>query len=593
MKVSIRGNWSENDSVDLTEIVTLDDWETDDKSDDLLQQEDTPGTEQIHDHDEFSARMVDFAKGSISFIDHDTGVRTTVTLNSLVTESGNDIQDRSGPAPGSSNESDRSSWNLQTTITKTNTDGSAAAAPITRSENGSEAHHRINGVLGEPGNDNGSNTNPAAVVPSVSGIAAAGGSTARGSVEGGDVVRITGTGFTSDSQVWFDGTAAAESITISPTEIIAISPGHATGTVRVAVNNGAGTSAESEADKFDFATVDADHSSPNGGSSGSNGPDEGWFSGAWGRIKATAKRLDQFGGQINTFMLTGSWVDKEAASGLRNLKESLLGIGDGAIVFTDAISFGNIEATHREAVRAQQEAAFRGDFWSNAGFYSAKVGAKTIHAIVVVSGVAYVAGGVVYFVPGAAGTLTVAGNAAQPVILVLSADAAYNNGVAAYYDYQNGDLIDMTEHAAEGTVWAAFAGDSAKSSATLLKSIEFKPSNGRLVQEVWLHAEGKCGGASNLGPEKHAYAKKLLDRYQRMYGDRGLSTEVRYVNQQLWRPGMSTNHSVILDVVEGNLVKPKAVYDYKFGKKGLTDPRIAEIRRVCGFDEDIPIFLAP
>ena len=82
----------------------------------------------------------------------------------------------------------------------------------------------------------------------------------------------------------------------------------------------------------------------------------------------------------------------------------------------------------------------------------------------------------------------------------------------------------------------------------------------------------------------------MLNRYQSIYGDRGLSTEVRYVQQQVWQPGtgMPTRGSVILDVVDGPVGNPTAIYDYKFGAAGLTPGRIGEIRTVTGF-QNTPI----
>ncbi len=121
-------------------------------------------------------------------------------------------------------------------------------------------------------------------------------------------------------------------------------------------------------------------------------------------------------------------------------------------------------------------------------------------------------------------------------------------------------------------------------------------TNAELVDEIAVRAEawgtrqGLSGTAREIGTAKHVYAKDLLNRYQQMFGDRGLSTEVRYVNQALWEPGrgMPTRGSVILDVVEGDLRNPVAVYDYKFGAAGLSPERVVQIRRVTGF-QTVPI----
>lgn len=63
-----------------------------------------------------------------------------------------------------------------------------------------------------------------------------------------------------------------------------------------------------------------------------------------------------------------------------------------------------------------------------------------------------------------------------------------------------------------------------------------------------------------------------MTRYQRMFGDRGLNTEVRYLNGQPWQPGMLTNDSIRLDVVEGPVTAPTRVFDDKFGGAALTPP---------------------
>ena len=106
----------------------------------------------------------------------------------------------------------------------------------------------------------------------------------------------------------------------------------------------------------------------------------------------------------------------------------------------------------------------------------------------------------------------------------------------------------------------------------------------QLVQDIATRAEAwgiRTGLAPNgpvSGTLKHGYADRLLTRYQRIFGDRGLSTEVRYLNGTVWRPGMPLKGTVRLDVVEGPLASPSAVFDYKFGAAQLTPTRIGQIR---------------
>jgi hypothetical protein len=116
-------------------------------------------------------------------------------------------------------------------------------------------------------------------------------------------------------------------------------------------------------------------------------------------------------------------------------------------------------------------------------------------------------------------------------------------------------------------------------------------TNTELIQEVanragrWGMRKGLQGGAV-AGSRKHAYADRLLTRYQRMYGDRGLTTEVSYSRGQA---GLHGKGSIRLDVVEGPLNNPAAIYDYKFGTAQLTPSRIDRIRRIGEFIDSVPI----
>jgi RHS repeat-associated protein len=116
-------------------------------------------------------------------------------------------------------------------------------------------------------------------------------------------------------------------------------------------------------------------------------------------------------------------------------------------------------------------------------------------------------------------------------------------------------------------------------------------SNADLVTEIVSRADDwGTGQGLGLGPRagslKHGYADRLLTRYQRLYGDRGLSTEVPYLNGQ---SGVGGRGSIRLDVVEGALDNPTAIFDYKFGGAVLTPERIQQIRRVGQFGPNVPI----
>jgi hypothetical protein len=114
----------------------------------------------------------------------------------------------------------------------------------------------------------------------------------------------------------------------------------------------------------------------------------------------------------------------------------------------------------------------------------------------------------------------------------------------------------------------------------------------KVAQKAWNWGRGQgLGQGPRSGTLMHQYAKNLLDRFQKIFGSRNLQTEIRYVNGQVWRPGMSIRGSVRLDVVEGNPANPTHVFDYKFGynNRGLTPAREAQIRRVAGLQQNIPI----
>jgi hypothetical protein len=94
-----------------------------------------------------------------------------------------------------------------------------------------------------------------------------------------------------------------------------------------------------------------------------------------------------------------------------------------------------------------------------------------------------------------------------------------------------------------------------------------------------------------LGRMKHKYCEDYLKAYKKKYGNwRGLSAEVRYCRGGLWEVGKHIDkNSVALDVVEGDISNPSRIFDYKFGRHGLTKKRIANIRRVTGF-VDTPLW---
>jgi hypothetical protein len=86
------------------------------------------------------------------------------------------------------------------------------------------------------------------------------------------------------------------------------------------------------------------------------------------------------------------------------------------------------------------------------------------------------------------------------------------------------------------------------------------PSTPDLIQAIATRAEAKIGGSGAVaGTKKHAYAATILDRYQKIYGSRGLVIEQAYLNG-VPVPGKPKG-SAIPDVFDPST---GIIYDYKF-----------------------------
>ena len=120
-------------------------------------------------------------------------------------------------------------------------------------------------------------------------------------------------------------------------------------------------------------------------------------------------------------------------------------------------------------------------------------------------------------------------------------------------------------------------------------------TNDELVQSIATRADriGKLRRNLGTGPvagtAKHDIADVMLTRYQRMFGDRGLSTEVRYIDGLPWEAGMPTKGSIRLDVVEGPRNMPTKVWDYKFGSAKLSQSRITQIQNGIPNRANVPV----
>jgi hypothetical protein len=280
VKVRTQGTDSGGDQVNLQETSTLDDSGTDAETDDDTQATDGSNSELAHDHSNGQSELSNFIKGSFATIDPTTGVKTTNYYNDFISSDGNDSEDANETettapdgtgtdTPTTSDDgSDTVKWNIQTVVTQTNPDGSPVAPATNSASSGDDTEAIVNGVVRDEGSISAVPGTPGvgASAPTVDGIVTAGDTSAKADIAGGDVVRITGTGFTSDSQVSFGGIAAQSSIVVSPTEIIAVAPVHAAGNVNVSVTNAAGASPSS--DQFTFMPYDGNADIDDGG----NGP---------------------------------------------------------------------------------------------------------------------------------------------------------------------------------------------------------------------------------------------------------------------------------------------------------------------------------
>ena len=115
------------------------------------------------------------------------------------------------------------------------------------------------------------------------------------------------------------------------------------------------------------------------------------------------------------------------------------------------------------------------------------------------------------------------------------------------------------------------------------------------LQDVARRAERKINDSGSVaGIKKHAYAARLIERYQRRYGPvgRGLSMEQSYLEGMYLGRSANLKGSVRLDVVEGSAYTPTAVYDFKFittSNPALSQRRIRNIQSNAGLLPTTPI----
>jgi hypothetical protein len=119
-------------------------------------------------------------------------------------------------------------------------------------------------------------------------------------------------------------------------------------------------------------------------------------------------------------------------------------------------------------------------------------------------------------------------------------------------------LVNLTSE----VVSTYFGGKAVRTVMPLLAGLMRKQglTNAQLVQRAATKAEDAIGGTGRFaGTAKHNYATNLLERYQSIYGNRGLQFKVPFDNG----PG----NRGVLDVLDNT---NGIIYDWKFGYPGMT-----------------------
>ncbi len=118
---------------------------------------------------------------------------------------------------------------------------------------------------------------------------------------------------------------------------------------------------------------------------------------------------------------------------------------------------------------------------------------------------------------------------------------------------------------------------SAKSAATQATK---RLTNEQIVMKAADKANKAIPGIGHVaGTKKHTYAENLIERYQKIYGDRGLKTNEYFNNG----PG----NRGFLDVHD---IQNKIIYDFKFGKNPkMGQPQIDKYMRNFPNNQVVPI----
>ncbi len=127
-----------------------------------------------------------------------------------------------------------------------------------------------------------------------------------------------------------------------------------------------------------------------------------------------------------------------------------------------------------------------------------------------------------------------------------------------------------------GVVGGVFRGASSLSVVSESNFARTALTNEQIIQKSATIAERRIGGTGAVpGTLKHTYSQRLINRYQSIYGDRGLVTERSWLNGS--RANYGTRGSSRLDVLDTTTMN---VYDFKFTIRppALTTRQINQIR---------------
>jgi hypothetical protein len=168
----------------------------------------------------------------------------------------------------------------------------------------------------------------------------------------------------------------------------------------------------------------------------------------------------------------------------------------------------------------------------------------------------------------------IGGAAAAAVDSRLKGNTLGQTLTASFYGFVTGGTLRAGLHYAGPLVKQWWTSWTPKTSAPSSP----QRTNAQLVDDIatrakrWVERKYPTGTPTDNGTRGHKYAKDLLDRYQQIFGDRGLKTEISFIQGKQVPYG--TKGSTRLDVLD---VNARIVWDYKFGAKPMSKRQIERI----------------